>query len=453
MTNIDRLKGLLFLTRVQRESPEIVSTIRRIIMEDPEALDFFVRWSHFEASLLWYVNELNTDRNAVVTHVRGEVRRNRLTRFLTTIVCTTLLVFIGFQVCLLAIQHSVSPLQIRPVVARIEGMDGVIWTENPDGMQSLIRSGDRLRSRQGKFIMQMDNGSLIACSGPIDMRAVSSIELYVEEGSLCVQVPAPAQGFKITTKTWSIVDLGTIFGALVHRDGTADVHVIKGLVQTSNDTIGRRKIATGQGASVAADGQLAGLFVADSSLFSTQLASLAGVAGLSKSLVLLNEPPRSVKFNELILPDQACLFREQTLFTDREVAVSQAAPGIYDSKNLPEVATIPAGTKLTTYFLHAQNSHNRPVSGHVTFEGTIVALASSSADLSLTDACFGHPGVLYPTSTGDDPNAGARGTFFKESSDFIELSSDLKTLRFNLSCASAIRAFDQIRIFVVPSGS
>jgi len=452
MTSTDKLKGLLFLPRAQRESPEVVSAIRQIVAEDPEAMHFFVRWSHFEASLLWYVNEFGTDRNVVVTHVRKEVRQDRLIRFLVMAASAVLVVMIGFQVCIFTIRYSVSPLQVHPIVGRIAEVDGVIWPESRQGTQTLVRQGDRFFSRQGRFVVHMDSGALVACSGPVEMQVMNSMQLRLHDGAICIQVPERARGFEVQAKDWSIVDLGTIFGIRTSRNGSSEVHVMKGLVQARSDVVGQQEIIAGQGAGLAANGQITGLFTTDPGPFTAQLASLAGVAGSSKNLVVLNNPPRSVKFNGHVLRDQACLFREQEqpLPANSEIMIFRASPGIYSSKNLPERTTIPSGTMLTTYLLHAQNSGSGPVSGHVTFDGVIAGLALSSPDLNLTDAHFGHPDVLYPASTDPHFSGAVRGTLVQESTDFIEISPDLKTLRFKLSCATAIKAFDQIRIFVLP---
>jgi hypothetical protein len=58
---------------------------------------------------------------------------------------------------------------------------------------------------------------------------------------------------------------------------------------------------------------------------------------------------------------------------------------------------IPAGTLVSSHFLHGQPVTNLLLSGQVLFNGPILGVISTSAGLDATDAAFGAPGTIYPT--------------------------------------------------------
>jgi hypothetical protein len=64
---------------------------------------------------------------------------------------------------------------------------------------------------------------------------------------------------------------------------------------------------------------------------------------------------------------------------------------------------IPAGTKVNSYYVHADPvgsaNVNREYTGSISFGSQILAIAASTADLQATAAQFGKPGVTYSTST------------------------------------------------------
>lgn len=59
------------------------------------------------------------------------------------------------------------------------------------------------------------------------------------------------------------------------------------------------------------------------------------------------------------------------------------------------IGAIPAGTKVNSHYVFFDPQPNRSVIGGVTFDGAILAVYSSTAQLLATDALFGRPGVTY----------------------------------------------------------
>ena len=79
--------------------------------------------------------------------------------------------------------------------------------------------------------------------------------------------------------------------------------------------------------------------------------------------------------------------------------------------------TIPAGTKVNSYYVHADTVGNantdHQYTGSISFGTKILAVATSTADLQATNAKLGKPGVTYSTSTDqalEHNDAAATGT-------------------------------------------
>ncbi|VAX41060.1 hypothetical protein MNBD_PLANCTO02-1019, partial [hydrothermal vent metagenome] len=66
-----------------------------------------------------------------------------------------------------------------------------------------------------------------------ELYIISADRVQLIKGRLSASVPEPARGFQVVTKTMTIVDLGTRFGAMVDDDGKAEVHVFEGEVEVT----------------------------------------------------------------------------------------------------------------------------------------------------------------------------------------------------------------------------
>lgn len=95
------------------------------------------------------------------------------------------------------------------------------------GMQ--ILPGD-LSFDQGKLHLVMDSGVEMIISGPSRFRLDHAMKVHLNSGKASVKVPPVAQGFKLTTDTMSILDLGTSFGVDAST-AKHEVHVFEGKVK------------------------------------------------------------------------------------------------------------------------------------------------------------------------------------------------------------------------------
>jgi|GEM_PF-1372546 FecR protein. len=446
MTAVDRLKQLLFLPKDQRESPEVVESIRQLLNEDQKAVEFYVRWSYFESSLQWHLTSVE-NRNVVVSQVQSEFQKRRIARLIALLCCSVLCVLLGFQATLIAIRSSVKAVKFSPIAGWIEVIDGVVWEGSHLGLQPLIRPGQRFCSRQGQFQIHLDSGAKIACSGKVDLEILNTMQIRVNEGSLCVNVPERAHGFEVITKSCQLVDLGTLFGLKVSVDGTTELHVFQGKVDARNELIPGFLAIPGVALRATSNQAHFHQIPSDDSLFASQLNSIAGIRETRNQVLLLSRPPESVRFADSPSRDSAVLFKERTVIIPDKLQVDLALPGRYSQDQLPKQGMIAAGTVLTSYLLHGQTLQSSPLEGQVTFDGTILGIAMSPESLQETDPVFGLPQVLYPDNL-EDSMAMKRGALHREGTDRIEISEDRRTLKFRLQCTTSSLNYDQIRIFV-----
>src|SRR6266481_5688591 len=175
--------------------------------------------------------------------------------------------------------------------------------------------------------------------------------------------------------------------------------------------------------------------------------SLALKGAFTPAAVLNITPPPSVQLNALESNQSAFFFAERvSSVLPSAIAVDATLPGTYDSVGSLTLGTIPAGTVVDSFLLHADPfDPNNGVfySGSVSFLNPILGVIALSGGLDQTDAILGAPGTLYPV-VGSEP---ARG-FELGSPDMFVISPDGKTLSFTTAAGAAV---DQLRIVTAAS--
>jgi len=175
--------------------------------------------------------------------------------------------------------------------------------------------------------------------------------------------------------------------------------------------------------------------------------SLALKGAFTPAAVLNITPPPSVQLNALESNQSAFFFAERvSSVLPSAIAVDATLPGTYDSVGSLTLGTIPAGTVVDSFLLHADPfDPNNGVfySGSVSFLNPILGVIALSGSLDQTDVILGAPGTLYPV-VGSEP---ARG-FELGSPDMFVISPDGKTLSFTTAAGGAD---DQLRIVTAAS--
>ena len=141
---------------------------------------------------------------------------------------------------------SVSP-QHRPVAANVDSFAATLmamadcqWQietgEATPGLGTSFSPGSVLALSSGVVQLRFANGAAVHLEGPVRFIVRSPQQGLLEQGKLLVQVPRRATGFRITTPTVEVIDLGTEFGVQTDAQGASHVQVFRGLVEVENSS-------------------------------------------------------------------------------------------------------------------------------------------------------------------------------------------------------------------------
>ena len=142
-------------------------------------------------------------------------------------------------------------------VGRITGMVDVKWSDTTTAaVTDLVALGRKYAMASGMMEITYDTGAKIVLQGPVTYEAESRDGGFLSVGKLTARVEKGAEVrrrateavnqeselsavrsslFTIRTPTAVITDLGTEFSVDVRPDKTSEIHVIRGMVETSRD--------------------------------------------------------------------------------------------------------------------------------------------------------------------------------------------------------------------------
>jgi hypothetical protein len=128
------------------------------------------------------------------------------------------------------------------------------------------------------------------------------------------------------------------------------------------------------------------------------------LSGTIASAALVPIPaPLSVLPGALESNTNAYLFVEKQVVLPYAVTVDISVPGLYNNSNPGSISTIPAGTRVQSYFIHRDPVGNAygTVLGAAISPTKILGIIYSDALLDATDALLGNAGTLYPTGVAN----------------------------------------------------
>jgi ferric-dicitrate binding protein FerR (iron transport regulator) len=107
----------------------------------------------------------------------------------------------------------------------------VLWVSEPvEPGQSLDERVHQIAS--GAIEFQSHRGPTVTVLGPTTFEMTDPMRMRLTRGRMHATVPRIARGFTVEVGSWSVVDLGTVFG-VVADGGEADVYVYDGTVRVS----------------------------------------------------------------------------------------------------------------------------------------------------------------------------------------------------------------------------
>ncbi len=117
-------------------------------------------------------------------------------------------------------------------------------TEEPLRRGDLLPQGP-LQLNSGIAQLEFFSGVTVIIEGQADFEVLSPMELKVNNGRVRALVPSAAHGFKISTSTGDIIDLGTEFALDVTTD-SAEMHVLDGEIEWHPNSEDKRLLTNGE---------------------------------------------------------------------------------------------------------------------------------------------------------------------------------------------------------------
>lgn len=221
----------------------------------------------------------STRQSALPVTPPVQTGRKRLAQVLALAAC---LIFIAGAGLLLWVKRSTpTDRTTSSAVAMLTRTVDVKWEKGaePPRVGAALERGT-LRLEAGLAQVVFYSGARMVIEGPAELQLVSSVEAVCRHGRLLLEVPPPAQGFRLRTPQLHVVDLGTSFGISANA-GQSEVHVFKGKVELVAGTAAKQSLEEGRAVIVKGRAQPrltaanAGTF---SALFQFQQRSLASDA-------------------------------------------------------------------------------------------------------------------------------------------------------------------------------
>ncbi|MFT5905887.1 MAG: hypothetical protein ACI9E1_001492, partial [Cryomorphaceae bacterium] len=136
-----------------------------------------------------------------------------------------------------AVQKSVSPTN-TPIVIVPQGLFHaiVIGSESDDKKQlteGTFLATENIQQDSGWASIQTLHGVTITLQAPFEANIIGVDEIELISGAARVYVPGGAEGFKLTTPTMEVLDLGTEFAVKINADGTERCRVFEGAADVS----------------------------------------------------------------------------------------------------------------------------------------------------------------------------------------------------------------------------
>lgn len=114
-------------------------------------------------------------------------------------------------------------------------------TRYPTLTGSRLRFAENYMLQDGMVKIRFASGAEVILKAPALFQVAQEEELVVNLGKCSVYAPDGAEGFKVSTPTSNVVDLGTRFSVTVSEDGASNVAVVDGEAEVSSLSDPRKK--------------------------------------------------------------------------------------------------------------------------------------------------------------------------------------------------------------------
>lgn len=346
--------------------------------------------------------------------VKGRIIRRRIGKVLAAAAVISL-------AALPFLKKDAVPRQEVAVLVRVDSGKGEVTGK-------MVRTGDRLDETSGLIRIDFNNGAVVAVEAPAKLTVISGMEIALESGRLNAWCSEAAHGFKVTTSSAALTDLGTSFGISASSNGKAEFMVLDGKVEVEK---GEEKIRLTEGNAVQAtdSGRLKAVPF-DPSGFKNTWPLACGIVS-TRGAVIPADPDIPEKLVQLEDDDNVLVLPERrevpfSLPIEAEITDPGTLPGDFDGKTRV-LQPIPR-MRLSSFLIRYNpvgvfsEEHFLRFEGEVTFDRPVLAIACQAAALSQGDP-------LFATCEWSEKYRGIELEQRLNPPDSVTLSEDRKTVK------------------------
>jgi hypothetical protein len=132
---------------------------------------------------------------------------------------------------------------------------GAVWEDGVNRLTGDALPTGNLRLKAGTVRIDFYNGTRGWIQGPAEFQLVSPMEMKMNLGTLRMNVPPMAVGFRVMSGGLEVTDLGTEFGLVAEADGRKEVHVFDGEVSVEQPELGITGMRLGSGKALKMEGR------------------------------------------------------------------------------------------------------------------------------------------------------------------------------------------------------
>lgn len=432
------------------------------LREDPQRMQHFVEANAREQMLCEVASSLFIESAARVAVTKPVRDHDRSWKQVTTIVASLaacLLIALGWlatrsndEATEVVLRESIDQPQPKLAFAFVAAAENAIGSFNVGDRLA----ADTIELKSGLLRLQFDDGVEVTLQGPAKYELISLGRTRLHFGLFSATVPPGAEGFQVDTPTAEVVDLGTVFGVEVDRDGTAEVLVFDGEVEVQRDGQNEKlSIKEGQAVRVGKATSVESIEF-DETPYEKVWPIASGIAGSSGAFRFAPPWPRPmglVQSNTEIF-----VFPEgYPLTLDRPLSVDITTSGEHRAASELSADVLPVGTRVKSFLLQFRPLERgdttsrvetklpdpeklKRIVGEITFDQNVLGLIVTGSSLRSSDGRFSVRGGQVPQKgRALELNGTPRD-------DVVSLSEDRRTVKLDLAAFGVFA--DQVRVVV-----
>lgn len=217
-------------------SAEQQRSLEAFVKNDAKARALYFDYCEMHALLQWEHGVLGAEKSPVAMVAPRIARKSNVWRIwlpLATAALVAAALLLTFMKDGPLPEEAQTEIRAGEFVARVTGLKDSQFAGSPAAFQtgSALQHGQRVELASGFAEITFDSGAQVLLEGPAALDVNSAWDAVLVRGSLKASVPTEAIGFRVSSPSVDVVDLGTEFSMVAEEGGATEVFVLKGSVQ------------------------------------------------------------------------------------------------------------------------------------------------------------------------------------------------------------------------------